>query len=233
MPIKKQLRFTAASALLGLALASGLCAQGEPDSRVLRGPVIGLVDDETAGIRPILGIPGAATLGPALLARTGLASVALAPDHDYVLAILTEGRQVVIVSNLSTAPNAAVLDVPADPSRIVFSPSGDAAALFYADTARVAAITGLPGSPAISWTLDLAGMQGGLTALAISDGGGAVLVAASGEPAPVWMAASKEGQRFLYAASASPSLTFFFQERRRRDCRCRHRRSAAGARSER
>jgi hypothetical protein len=211
MQIAQRLRFIAISALLALALSSGLRAQDQPDSQVLRGPVIGFVYDKTVGIQPILGIPGAATLGPAVLDRDGFESVTLAPDRDYALAVLARGRQVAIVRNLSTVPSAAVLDVPAGPARIAFSPTGDAAAFYYSDTARAEVLTGLPGSPTLAWNFDLAGLQSGLAALAVNDGGGALLVAAAGEPAPIWLASPEEGQRFLYAASASPSLTFLFR----------------------
>jgi hypothetical protein len=173
--------------------------------------VIGFVDDKATGIRPILGRLGAATLGPAVVAQISLESVTLAPDGDYALAVLTRGRRVAIVRNLGTAPSATALDLPAGPARIAFSPSGDAAAFYYSDTAKVEVFTGLPGSPSLAWKFDLADVPSGLAALAISDGGGALLVAAAGEPAPIWLVAPEQGQRFLYSASASPSLTFLSQ----------------------
>jgi hypothetical protein len=80
--------------------------------------------------------------------------------------------------------------------------------LYYSSAAKAEVLTGLPDSPSLAWSLDLAGVDGGLAALAVSDGGGALLVAASGQPAPIWLAAPATGQRLLYAASASPSLTF-------------------------
>ena len=208
MTTAQRLGFFTVSVLAALALSNGLRAQDQPETRVLRGPVIGLVHDRLSGVRPILGIPGAATLGPAVLAQAGLESVALAPDGDCALAVLARGRQVLVLKNLSSAPSAAVLDVPAGPARIAFSPSGDAAALYYSDTARAEVLTGLPGSTSLAWSFDLAGVQGALAALAVSDGGSALLVAAAGEPAPVWLASPATGQRYLYATSASPSLTF-------------------------
>jgi hypothetical protein len=170
--------------------------------------VIGFVYEKTAGIQPILGIPGAATRGPAVLARAGFEGVTLAPGGDCALAVFARGRQVAIVRNLSSAPRTTVLNVPAGPARIAFSPSGDAAVLYYSDTARAEVLTGLPGSPSLAWGIDLAGAPDGVAALAVDDGGGALLVAAAGEPASIWMATPEVGQRFLYAASASPSLAF-------------------------
>ena len=57
--------------------------------------------------------------------------------------------------NLSASPVAALLDVPPGASRIVLSPAGDAAALFYRDARRIVVLTGLPDSPSVAWRLDL------------------------------------------------------------------------------
>jgi hypothetical protein len=172
------------------------------------GPVLGFSVDQTAGIRPILGLPGAATLGPAVISAEGLDGVTLSPARDYALALLARGREVVVVKNLRATAGASVLDVAPGPARVAVSPSGDAAVLYYAETARVQVLAGLPESPAVSWSLDLAGLSGVPAALAVSDGGGAVLVAAAGEPASVWLATQDVGQRLLYTAAGPASLTF-------------------------
>ena len=178
------------------------------DVQRIEGPVLGFSVDQTAGIRPILGLPGAATLGPPVISATGLDGVTLSPARDYALALLARGREVVLVGNLRTTAGASVLDVAPGPARLAISPSGDAAVLYYAETARVQVLAGLPESPSVSWSLDLSGLSGSPAALAVSDGGGAVLVASAGEPASVWLATQGVGQRFLYTAAGSPSLTF-------------------------
>ena len=174
----------------------------------IAGPVLGFSVDRSAGIRPILGIAGAATLGQPVISDTGLEGVTLAPARDYALALLASGREVVLVKNLRATAGASVLDVAPGPARIAISPSGDAAVLFYDETARVQVLSGLPESPAVLWSLDLSGLSGSPAALAVSDGGGAVLVAPAGEPASVWLATPDVGQRFLYSVAGSPSLTF-------------------------
>jgi hypothetical protein len=178
------------------------------DVQRIDGPVLGFSVDQTAGIRPILGLPGAATLGPAVISTTGLEGVTLSPARDYALALLASGRAVVLLQNLSSTAGASVLDVAPGTARIAISPSGDAAVLYYAETARVQVLTGLPESPSVSWSLELSGVSGRLAALAVGDGGGAVLVASAGEPASVWLATQAVGQRFLYTAAGSPSLAF-------------------------
>jgi hypothetical protein len=174
----------------------------------IAGPVLGFSVDQSAGIRPILGIAGAATLGQPVISETGLDGVTLAPARDYALALLAAAREVVLIKNLRATAGASVLDVAPGPARIAISPSGDAAALYYAETARVQVLSGLPESPAVFWSLDLSGLPGRPAALAVSDGGGAVLVAPAGEPASVWLATPEVGQRFLSSVAGSPSLTF-------------------------
>jgi hypothetical protein len=178
------------------------------DVQRIDGPVLGFSVDQTAGIRPILGLPGSATLGPPVISAEGLDGVTLSPARDYALGLLARGRAVVLLKNLRSTAGAAVLDVTPGPTRIAISPSGDAAVLYYAETARVQVLAGLPESPAVAWSLQLAGLSGSPAALAVSDGGGAVLVASAGEPAAVWLAAQGVGQRLLYTAAGSPSVAF-------------------------
>jgi hypothetical protein len=90
---------------------------------------------------------------------------------------------------------------------MAISLSGDAAVLHYPETQSVAVLTGLPQSPAVSWSLETANLAGGLTALAVSNDGGAVLIATAGEPSSVWLLAP-DGSRFLSYVAATPSLAF-------------------------
>ncbi len=190
-----------------LVLPGVIRAQSRPGTEPVRGPILGFVHDATAGIRPVLGIPGAATLGPPVMARGAFEQVAVAADRDYSLAVAARGGQVTMLRNLSTAPTGAALDVPANPARIALSPSGDAAALYYPRTSRVDVLTGLPESPAVAWSSGHIA-AGGVAALAVSDGGGAVLLAAAGDPAPLWLASPETWPRVVHTASASPSLAF-------------------------
>jgi DNA-binding beta-propeller fold protein YncE len=190
------------------AFALSIFSAQAQDVQRIAGPVLGFSVDQTAGIRPILGLPGAATLGQPVISATGLEGVTLSPARDYALALLARGREVVLLKNLRSTAGAAVLDVVPGPSRIVISPSGDAAVLYYAETERVQVLAGLPDSPSVSWSLDLSGLSGNPAALAVSDGGRAVLIAPAGEPASVWLATADVGQRFLYTAAGSPSLAF-------------------------
>jgi hypothetical protein len=164
------------------------------------GPVLGFVVDKASGVRPVLGVPGAATLGYAVLPAAGFDSIVVSPRRDFALA-LTEGeRRLVLLRNLSASPSAEALTIPSGAIRVVLSPAGDAAVLYY--TGRVEVLTGLPDSPASSWGLDL---PADLAALAVSDGGSAVLAATEGE---VWLLTPDAGYKMLYTVAGSPSVAF-------------------------
>jgi len=112
------------------------------------------------------------------------------------------------VRDLSRLPRGNLLDLPPGAARIAASPTGDAAAFYYGDSRTVKVITGLPGSPVVSWTAELPELAGGLAALAISDGGRGVLAAGT-EQGLVLLAAPDLGARTLWAVAGSPSVAFF------------------------
>ncbi len=192
--------------LAAALLAGSLAAQ---DAAPVRGPVTGFVFDREAGIRPILGIPGAATLGPAILRTSVFDPVVFSPSGDYALAIVPRGGQVALLSRLSSAFASAYLQVPPGPSKLAISPSGGAAALYHPATRSVTVLTGLPDAPTVAWSMETPYLEGGATTLAVSDGGDAALVAAAGAQSAVWLLAPATGPQFLMEAMAAPSAAFF------------------------
>jgi hypothetical protein len=178
------------------------------DVQRIAGPVLGFSVDQTAGIRPILGLPGAATLGPPIISATGLGGVHLSPARDYALALLSSGCEVVLIKNLKSKASASSLDVAPCPITMAISPSGDAAVLYYDEPNRVQVLVGLPDSPSVSWTLDVSGLPGWPAALAVSDGGGAVLISPAGDSASVWLAMPDVSRRLPYTGVGAPSLAF-------------------------
>ena len=197
--------------LLALSHGGALCGQEQQEQdevRTLRGPVMGFLYDRSTGIRPVLGIPGAATLGPSVLPSSGIQTAALAPARDYAIAVLSEHGTVAVVRDLSRAPQAAVLDAPAWPTRIAFSPDGSAAALYYAPVGRVEVYQGLPEGPQLAWSIELARLEGELEELALSAGGRMILAAGSGEPCPVWILDPEQGQRLIRWTEAKAKLAF-------------------------
>jgi hypothetical protein len=157
----------------------GLTAQDRPP---VSGPVLGFVSEGAGGIRPILGLPGAATLGRPTWAARRSETVVFSPSRDYALALHLPDHRVDLLRGLSAAASAVDLPVPAGAGRIAISPSGDTAVLYYPESRSVAVLAGLPEFPSLSWSLEVPHLTGGLAALAVSDDAGAVLLAAGAPP---------------------------------------------------
>jgi DNA-binding beta-propeller fold protein YncE len=164
------------------------------------GPVSGFVFDESARvIRPVRGIPGAATLGDPLVLGFEIASAAIAPELDYALAVATD--KTVRIIRLDGRAAQPLETLHGAPTRITYSPRGTAVALLNESTIDV--YTGLPDKPALARTLELSSV-GSPNALALSDDGAAVLAAAqssvfvAGESAE-WRAIEKGRWVFAFA----------------------------------
>jgi hypothetical protein len=167
----------------------------------ISGPLTGYVFDSTSRIvRPVLGIPGAATLGDGLNLGFDVTMAAIAPKQDYLLAVDTDGQVWLVRLGAGTADRLDTLH--GTPERINFSPNGSAALLIQGGTADV--FTGLPGSPALARTVALNGIPTS-SDFAVSDDGSAVLAAASDA---VSVAGSSAEWRSLSGAGADARVAF-------------------------
>ncbi len=181
------------------------CMVGPAWAQHVSGPVMGFVFERFVGVRPLQGLPGAATMGPSLLRDAGYTQVVFAQPRAYALAVTRIGAQMVILRNLMQQPLTSSLNLPEGVDRIVTSPSGDAAAFYYTGSRRIQVVNGLPDSPNSTWSLEVPELPGGLTALAVSDAGAAALAAGSGQ---VVLLAPGLGVRYLYTAAGLPSMAF-------------------------
>jgi hypothetical protein len=148
-----------------LLLGAATLASGQTP---IAGPVLGYLWDAPAGrIRPVLGVPGSATLGEPLALAGALRRAEIASGQAYALAV-DDAERVVLVN--AASGDLRALDVAAAGlDRIVFSPSGAAAALYYTDVPRAVLLTGLPGNPVARAAVDLSGLPALITAIAASD----------------------------------------------------------------
>jgi hypothetical protein len=141
----------------------------------LSGPSLGLVYDPAAqAIRPVLGIPGASTAGKHIDLGFTIAAAAIAPSHNYALALSTDGS-LQLVTFRSDGVSAQAISSSARPDRMVLSPSGSAAILYYKSAAAVQVVTGLPDSVQVGTQLDISALPQAPDTLAISDDGAVVL----------------------------------------------------------
>lgn len=144
----------------------------------IEGPRLGVVFDSAQNaLRPILGIPGAATLGKPLEGALDLRKTAI--SQSCVLATQGEHNQVVVLSLKQTPLTPfAVPGADRGPDELVLSAGGQAALLYYKKERNlIQVLSGLPASPKVSAELYLSAGQSA-SALAVSDDGKTVLAGA-------------------------------------------------------
>ncbi|HEY1240468.1 MAG TPA: hypothetical protein VGF16_07915 [Bryobacteraceae bacterium] len=181
-----------------ICLPGLVCAQ----TGQISGPVTGYTFDTAArGLRPILGMPGASLLGDPLNFGFDVASAAVAPRQDA--AFVTAADQTFHLFRIQSGVPAelALNGITATPERIVFSPSGSAAALYANGSIQI--VNGLPDAPAIYATMAQA--LGSSDSVALSDDG-AILLLASGNTVERFAGAADWGK---VADTAGPALVAF------------------------
>jgi hypothetical protein len=145
------------------------------------GPVAGYVFDSAAhALRPVLGIPGASTVGAPVNAGYSFSAAYVAPRQDSFFGIAADGSPHWFVITAGAVKENPIDGAAGSPERIVFSPSGSAAALYANGSAQI--VTGLPGAPVVSATIALSAPDPRhprrlAPALAVSDDGAYLLVA--------------------------------------------------------
>ncbi len=167
--------------LLVFAIFAGVaCAQ----TGTFTGPVAGYVFDGNAhSLRPVLGIPGAATVGAPIDVGYSLTAAYVAPGQDSFFGIASDGSTHWFAIAAGAVKESAINGVMQSPERVVFSPSGTAAALYANGQAQI--VTGLHASPVTAGSISLSGTNAAhgrrvAPALAVSDDGSYLLVALNG-----------------------------------------------------
>ena len=169
----------------------------------IAGPVSGYVFDQAArGLRPILGIPGASLVGEPMDFGFQVAAAYVAPSQDAAFVAGADGTFHLFRIGTGGTAEQVVNGLGAAPQRVVFSPSGKAAALFGAGSVQI--VGGLPDSPAITGAFDVSA-AGAPDSLAVSDDG-ALLLLASGTSVELFSAGGDLGP---LTATAGPAITAF------------------------
>ena len=148
----------------------------------LAAPSSGFVFDRSAhALRRIQGIPGAALVGAPVEFGFAVSAAYVAPLLDCVFVLDGDG-QAHLFRLTADAPLERAVDSLGAPRRVVFSPSGSAAALYSPGSVQV--IKGLPDAPVVAATMSLRGNPRPRRplpdTLAISDDGAYLLYAAGG-----------------------------------------------------
>jgi len=109
-------------------------------------PLLGYLPDGR-NIRPVYGIPAAASVSVPLDFGRDFGLSAVSPNQDFAIVTDASSGAVLLATPGSTA--APLSGATASPDRIVLSPRGSAAALWFSSAGHLQIVSGLPGSPAI------------------------------------------------------------------------------------
>jgi hypothetical protein len=119
----------------------------------LAAPVLGYVFDQPAhALRRIQGIPGASVVGDPVDFGFAVSEAVVAPGMDSAFVLAGDGG-VHLFRLTADAPRELAVGPLGAQLRVVFSPSGTAAALYSAGRAQV--IKGLPDAPVLAATVSL------------------------------------------------------------------------------
>lgn len=183
-----------------------ICSVWLPAQTSVTGPVEALTfDPPTRSVRPVIGFPGAASFGPALLDNLDLASVA--PGQSYGLAF--EAGKCLFLSGLGakTAGQIAIENAQAHPQGIVWAAGGSLAILYSTAGSWFQLITGFPATPSAGAVVNVTPLGGSLTAIASDAPGKQIAVAVSGDQGGVYLYSNSQFTR-VASLSKPASLSF-------------------------
>jgi len=175
--------------LLSLAYLSSCLVSAQS----LSGPVVGFTfDSPTQTLRAVNGLPGSATLGPAVLSEVEFGSPA--PYRSYGIAFKT--GQALMVSGLgssevSTAPIPGVFGTP---EGAIWSGDGSHVVLFSRSEHWIQTLSGLPSAPIADPHQELVQLGGTLCDVGVNTAGNQVAIAMCGRQAAAYL--SVDGQQF-------------------------------------
>ena len=161
--------------LLSILAAPAAIVHGQV-AAAIAAPSLGLVfDDAVRAFRPISGIAGAALLGTPLASEVPLAGAVISPRQDYALVLSEADGQVRLARFQNETMVLRAVGVAPYADRIVLSPAGSSAALYYAGPGMIEVLSGLPDQPVVDRKV-AASLAGGVTSpMAISDDGQLIL----------------------------------------------------------
>ncbi len=186
-------------------------APAAPDaSGPLSTPVLGFAPGVTGNeLWPLVGIPGAAHIGPAVRLPETVTRVRVAPGGGYALAEQDPDTPMGIATLAPDGGAATVTPIAgalATADLVVFSPAGSAAVLYFSSAGRFQVLAGLPDAPRVvrDLTAGALGIAPGI--LAVSDDAAAVLAgdAAGG----VYLLPAEGAPALLYQSNEVSALAF-------------------------
>jgi hypothetical protein len=169
-----------------------------------------LFDSSMLALRPLRGVPGASSMGNPMPLDFTPEWIEISPSNDFALSREADSGRILIIDLRTPAPaTQAPAALTAGAERAFFSPLGKATALYYRETMQVRIVTGLPGDAEQKASIDLRSVPGVLTAMAVSDDGGTLVIAASqGDTGSLFVAGPGEDVRLIGPLGRASSIAF-------------------------
>lgn len=185
-------------------LAGAAAAQSRPPLQV---PLLGFVyEHDIAGVRPILGIPGASVLGETISLPDDVAKIHFAPGQRYALAERNTGSLAALpLTATSAGPLVEIDGALSSPELVRFSPNGGSALIWSSVAGKLQIIAGLPDAPRLAREIDRAELPGDVRTLAVADDAHTVLEGT--EQSEIYLV-SGTGPEFLYAVDDLAGVVF-------------------------
>lgn len=164
----------------GAFLIPCLCAAQGTSGYAMNGPSLGLVfESDSAAIRPILGIPGAATLGATLNPGFALERAVVAPGGDFALAVAQDNFRLAAIPAAAGVARWLTPAVGQAPDVIWFSPRGSSAAVYYRTPGRLVVLSGLRSQTPQVVVVNSASVPAAPSLVAVSEDAASLLLAVS------------------------------------------------------
>jgi hypothetical protein len=190
-----------------LALAAGM-----GNAQQVTSPVMTYVPDKAGRLHPMLGIPGAASIGGILNAGIRVRQVSIPPSHDYVLATTDGSSWPVVLQVHGDSVSAQSIQQSASAiARVELSPTGSAAAFFSQAEGQIYVFQNLSQSPVLAGVFQI-GTLGKVTAFAISDTGKSAVIGVSDGNAGTLFFVDLNGEPRLIASVRHASAVEFLNQ---------------------
>jgi len=181
-------------------------ASAGQSNATLSGPVLGYVFHASEGtLRPLRGVAGNATVGDPVPFDFAISQALTLDARHFVISTDASPELLAISMESNPASVAAIRNAPSSPTRAIGSVHGNAAAFYYAGSQRMVIVTGPPGNPVVSQSVDLSALNpAAVTHAAVSDDGGLLVYSVAEtdrESLYVWTP-SIASSRFVFSVTA-------------------------------
>ena len=204
---------------LGTLLA-GISACAVPsysqDPAAIGGFTLGYVfDRRSSGLKPLVGIPGAAVLAAQLDAGVAIRQAYVSPRQNYAVALTDDAALLVIFHSATDPPGVSTLGFPSSSATVVaLSPDGSAGAFYSASEAVIRVVTGLPSAPAIVRSVPATATSGSIRLLAVSNDAAQIVAATDADGSCTLSRIDPDGSARTLAGSTHISALQFMGESR-------------------